>query len=47
MICGKISERGACADPVERDTTLGVGGLGPPIGADERQLSPDRGDDRT
>jgi hypothetical protein len=39
-----------CADPVERDSTLGVGGPGPPagsVGVSERQLSTDRGGDKT
>jgi hypothetical protein len=35
-------EKGVCADPVERDATLGVGGLGPPVGVSERKLSLDR-----
>ncbi len=36
-------EKGVCADPVEGDATLGVGGPGPPVGVSERQLSLDRG----
>jgi hypothetical protein len=40
-------ERGVCADPVGKDATLGVGGPGPPGGASERQLSPDRGGGKT
>jgi hypothetical protein len=39
--------KGVCADPVGRDATLGVGGLGPPVGAVERQLNPDRGGEKT
>ncbi len=35
-------EKGMCADPVGGDATLGVGGLGSPVGVSERQLSPDR-----
>jgi hypothetical protein len=35
-------EKEECADPVGRDTTLGVGGPGPPVGVSERQLSLDR-----
>jgi hypothetical protein len=40
-------EKGVCADPVGRDATLGVGGLEPPVGANERQLSPDRRGEKT
>ncbi len=36
-----------CGDPVGRDATLGVGGPGPPMGASERQLSLDRGGEKT
>ncbi len=39
--------KGVCADPVGRDATLGAGGPGPPVGAGERQLSPDRGGEKT
>jgi hypothetical protein len=39
--------KGVCTDPVGRDATLGVGGPGPPVGAGERQLSPDRGGEKT
>jgi hypothetical protein len=39
--------KGVCADPVGRDATLGVGGPGPPVGTGERQLSPDRGGEKT
>ncbi len=39
--------KGVCADPRGRDATLGAGGLGPPVGAGERQLSPDRGGEKT
>ncbi len=39
--------KGVCADPVGRDATLGVGGPGPPVGAGERQLSPDWGGEKT
>ncbi len=38
---------GVCADPVERVAILGVKGPGPPVGISERQLSPDRGDEKT
>jgi hypothetical protein len=34
--------KGVCADPRGRDATLGEGGPGPPVGAGELQLSPDR-----
>jgi hypothetical protein len=40
-------EKGECADPVEGDAILGVGGLGPPVGVSEHQLSLDRGDKKT
>jgi hypothetical protein len=40
-------ERGVCVDSVGRDAILEVGGPGPPAGAGERQLSPDRGDGKT
>jgi hypothetical protein len=40
-------ERGVCVDPVGTDAILEVGGPGPPAGAGERQLSPDRGDGKT
>ncbi len=33
--------------PVGRVNTLGMGGPGPPVGAGERQLSPDRGGEKT
>jgi hypothetical protein len=46
-LCVLDPERGVCADPVGGDATLGVGGPGPPVGAGERQLSPDRGDEKT
>jgi hypothetical protein len=36
-----------CADPRGRDATLGEGGLGPPMGAGEVQLSPDSGGVKT
>jgi hypothetical protein len=32
-----------CADPVEGDAILGVGGPGPPVGVSECHLSLDRG----
>jgi hypothetical protein len=38
---------GVCADPGKGDTTLGVGGPGPPGGDSEHQLSPDRGGGKT
>jgi hypothetical protein len=40
-------EKGVCADPVEEDAILGVGGPGPPFGVSERQLSLDRGGKKT
>jgi hypothetical protein len=40
-------EKGECADPVEGDAILGVGGPGPPVGVSERQLSLDRGEEKT
>ncbi len=40
-------EKGVCADPVEGDAILGVGGRGPPIGVSEHQLSLDRGGKKT
>ncbi len=40
-------EKGVCADPVEGDATLGVGGPGPPVGVSERQSSLDRGGRKT
>ncbi len=39
--------KGECADPVGRDAIVGAGGPGPPVGAGERQLSPDRGGEET
>jgi hypothetical protein len=39
--------KGVCVVPVGRDATLGVGGPGPPAGAGERQLSLDRGGEKT
>jgi hypothetical protein len=39
--------KGVCADPVERVAILEVKELGPPGGASERQLSPDRGGKKT
>jgi hypothetical protein len=39
--------KGVCADPAERDATLGVGGSGPPAGVSERQLSSDKGGEET
>jgi hypothetical protein len=40
-------EKGVCADPVGGDATLGVGGLRPPVGVSERQLSLDREGEKT
>ncbi len=40
-------KKGVCADPVGRDAILGVEGPGPPVGVSERQLSPDRGGEKT
>ncbi len=39
--------KGVCEDPRGRDTTLGAGGPGPPMGDNERQLSLDRGGEKT
>ncbi len=38
---------GVCADPRRGDTTLGVGGPGPPMGDKEHQLNPDSGGEKT
>jgi hypothetical protein len=38
---------GVCADLVERVAILEVKGPGPPDGVSERQLSPDRGGEKT
>ncbi len=40
-------EKGVCADPGEGDATLGAGGPGPSMGDNERQLSLDRGGEKT
>jgi hypothetical protein len=47
MIVVLDPSKGACADPVGRVAILGVEGPGPPVGVSERQLSPDRGDEKT
>jgi hypothetical protein len=39
--------KGVCADPRGGDATLGVGGPGPPMGDNERQLNLDRGGEKT
>ncbi len=39
--------KGVCADPVGRVAILEVEGPGPPLGVSERQLSPDRGGEKT
>jgi hypothetical protein len=39
--------KGVCADPVERVAILEVEGPGPTGGVSERQLSPDRGYEKT
>jgi hypothetical protein len=39
--------KGVCADPVKRVAILEVKGPGPPAGVSERQLSPDRGGEKT
>ncbi len=36
-----------CMDPRGRDAALGEGGPGPPVGDNERQLSLDRGGEKT
>jgi hypothetical protein len=40
-------EKGVCADPVGGDSTLGVGGPGPPVEVSKRQFSPDREGEET
>ncbi len=39
--------KGVSADPRGGDATLGVGGPGPPMGDNERQLNLDRGGEKT
>jgi hypothetical protein len=39
--------KGVCADPVNGDAILGKGGPDPQGGNKERQLSPDKGRDKT
>jgi hypothetical protein len=39
--------KGVCADPVNGGTILGKGGPDPQGGNKERQLSPDKGKDKT
>jgi hypothetical protein len=39
--------KGVCADPRGGDAILGTGGPGPPVGDSERQLSLDRGGEKT
>ncbi len=39
--------KGVCADPVDGVAILGKGGLDPQGGNKERQLSPDRGREKT
>jgi hypothetical protein len=39
--------KGVCADSVGRVAILEVEGPGPPVGVSERQLSPDRGGEKT
>jgi hypothetical protein len=39
--------KGVCGDPVGRVAILEVEGPGPPVGVSERQLSPDRGGEKT
>ncbi len=39
--------KGVCADPRGGDATLGEGGPGHPMGDSERQLSLDRGGEKT
>ncbi len=39
--------KGVCANPSGRDATLGAVGPGPPMGDNERQLSLDRGGEKT
>jgi hypothetical protein len=39
--------KGGCADPVNEGAILGKGGTGPQGGNKERQLSPDKGRDKT
>jgi hypothetical protein len=40
-------EKGECTDPVGRDAILGVEEPGPPVGVSERQLSLDRGGEKS
>jgi hypothetical protein len=39
--------KGVCVDPVGRVAILEVEGSGPPVGVSERQLSSDRGGEKT
>ena len=39
--------KGVCADPVNGGAILGKGGLDPQDGNKERQLSPDKGREKT
>ncbi len=39
--------KGVCGDPVGRVAILEAEGPGPPVGVSERQLSPDRGGEKT
>jgi hypothetical protein len=39
--------KGVCADPVNGDAILGKGGSDPQSGNKERQLSPDKGGEKT
>jgi hypothetical protein len=39
--------KGVCADPVNGDAILGKGGPDPQSGNKERQLSPDKGGEKT
>jgi hypothetical protein len=39
--------KGVCGDPRRGGAILGVGGPGPPKGDVKRQLSPDRGEEKT
>ncbi len=47
MVSVLDSGKEVCADPVERVAILEVKGPGPPGGVSERQLSPDRGGEKT
>ncbi len=47
VICVLCPGKGVCADPRSGDATFGVGGPGPPTMDNGRQLSLDRGEEKT